>query len=378
MNIAVMMRPIDQENSGHHHYLKGVLEQLLNFDDDNTYILLYRSPKWYGLFSNYSKSKEILIKSSNKFVYDQIAAPLAAKKERVDIILHTKFSVPLISHCPVAMGLCEPAWYVWPEHYDPIDVIYQKLFLPIYIRKAKQLFPWTQFMADETRKYIKIPQSKITVTYGGINSNFRVIEDTDKLKKTRRKYGLPDKFILSVTRVIHPGYEKSQSFHEGKNVDTTVNAYLKLKDKIPHKLVLAGKKVREYLLSKNFDEKQLKDIVFLGLVSQNDLPCILNLADLFVIPSFYEGFGYALVEAMACGCAIVASQTGSCPEVGDDAVIFADPRSYEDFADKILNILESEKLRAHLKEKSKERARFFSWKNSACRILYGLQKAVTL
>src|SRR5262245_29674648 len=118
MNIAIMMRPIDQENSGFHAFMKGLIENMLKIDRKNTYLLLYRTKKFLDYFSSYKNAKPILVKAASKLLWDQIAVPYVAWKHRADIIFNPKFSVPLISHCPVVMGLHETAWWVWPQHYE--------------------------------------------------------------------------------------------------------------------------------------------------------------------------------------------------------------------------------------------------------------------
>jgi glycosyltransferase involved in cell wall biosynthesis len=195
-------------------------------DNTNTDLLLYRTQKWFGRFSEFKNVDEVIVKSPNKFLWDQIAVPLKAWKEKADIIYNPKFSVPLLSHCPVVMGLQEPAWWAWPDHYEYMDVIYQRVMLPIYCRKSKHLFSWSKFNLDETMKYLGRFFNNSSVVPPAPNNYFRQIEDKDALEDFRKNYHLPEKFILSVTRVDHPGLDKSNSFHPGKNVDTTLKAFI--------------------------------------------------------------------------------------------------------------------------------------------------------
>ena len=108
------------------------------------------------------------------------------------------------------------------------------------------------------------------------------------------------------------------------------------------------------------------------LTKRKLIPALYNLADLFVIPSFYEGFGFALVEALASGCAVVASHTGACPEISGGAALLADPHDPADFAGKMLAVLGNEDLRQELKRKSLARACVFDWDSAARLTLQGL------
>lgn len=157
---------------------------------------------------------------------------------------------------------------------------------------------------------------------------------------------------------------------------TEQNTFLMCRRKVPHELVIAGRGVREYLLERGWSDNDFKGVHFLGFVSSEDLPSIYNLSDLFVIPSFYEGCPSTLLEGMACGCPVVASRTGGCPDIGGDAPVYADPYSPEEFAEKILHLLGDENLRRELKKRSLQRAAFFSWEQTAKVTLEGLIRAV--
>jgi glycosyltransferase involved in cell wall biosynthesis len=371
MRIAVMMRAMDQD-SGFHAYVEGLIESMLGIDYDSRYLLLYRTTKWFGRFAAFKNATEVLLWAPHKLIWDQLAVPYRAYQERADIIFNPKFTVPLISSCPVAMVLAEPAPWIWPEHYERWDVRYMRTMLPLYCRKADHLFALSNFILEENRRYLGLPFDDTTVTYPAPSGYFRPIDDPASLERFRTMYQLPPRFILAVTRVDHPGLDKSRSWHPGKNVETTLRAFALCRDRIPHKLVIAGRRVHEYLLQAGWSSADFEGVHFLGFVPHKELPELYNLADLFVLPSFYEGFGFTLAEAMACRCPVIASQTGSCPEISGGAALLADPYDPSDFAQKMLAVLRDEDLRQELKKKSLERAAFFSWEETARLTLKGL------
>ncbi len=363
MKIAIMMRAMDQD-SGHQAIIMGLVENMLRIDQRNTYLLLYRTPRFLGKFADYPNAQEKLITAPHKLFWDQVAVPYHAWKEGADIIYNPKFSVPLISHCPVVMGLHEPAWWAWPEHYEWFDRNYMKLMLPIYIRKAKHLFPISQFVVDECKKYINHPFDHTTVVYPAPKPYFRRVTDKNRLAEIRHKYELPERFIFTVTRVDHPGLDKSDSFFPGKNVETTVRAFMEIRDAVPHELVIAGRRVRDFIKHIGISD-DLNKIRFLDFVPHTELPLLLNLADVFILPSYYESYSMALVEAMSCGCAIVASNTGACPEITAGAVLLADPYDAGDFSEKIKNVLSDDARRKELELKGLERSKYFTWERTA-------------
>jgi len=375
VKIAVMMRAMDQD-SGLRFFTEGLVENMLRIDEHNRYVLLYRDPKSFGRFAAYDNAKEVLVAAPHKLLWDQVAVPYRAWRERADIIFNPKFSVPLISHCPVAMGLQEPAWWVWPQHYEWLDRNYERRMLPMYCRKAAHIFPMSNFDLEESRKYLDLKLKSLTVTWAAASPSIRPIREASVLESIRERYSLPERFILSVTRVLHVGVDHSHSYFPGKNPETTLRAFLRCRREIVQQLVFAGKRVREYLVQAGFGEKDFEGVHFLEFVRHEDLAGLYGLADLFVIPSYYEGFGLTLLEAMTCGCPVVASRTGACPEIGGEAAIFADPFDPADFADKIRRVLRDERLRMALRGKGLQRAALFDWTASARNTILGLEEAV--
>jgi glycosyltransferase involved in cell wall biosynthesis len=376
VKIAIMMRAIDQD-SGFRAYVEGLVEAMLRIDQENTYLLLYRTPKWFGRFASFRNAEERMVKAPHKAFWDQVTVPYIAWKERVDVIFNPKFSVPFVSPCPVVMGLQEPAPWVEPEYYEWLDRVYQRIMLPIYCRKAAHLFPMAHFILEENRKLLGLPLENATVTHPAPQDHLRPADDPEALEEFRKRYGLPDKFILSVTRVDHPGLDRSTSFYPGKNPHTTLRAFLLCRDSIPHHLVVCGRRVREFFLHMGFTEADFERVQFINFVPFEELAKLLSLGDLIVHPPFYEGFGFTLLAAMASGCPAVASKTGTCPEVTGDAALLADPRDPPDVAARILMVLRDEDLRQELRTKGLQRAAQFTWEKTAWKTLEGLNEALS-
>lgn len=230
-------------------------------------------------------------------------------------------------------------------------------------------------------KYLDIPESKIHVTYLAPRNMFMSLDKTHPiLKETRSKYELPEKFVLYVGDINY-----------NKNIPTLINACSMAKVR----LVMVGKHAKEvddvlisqlttlkgprdyfrYLfglshpelahyknLAKMFEKNQ---VIRLGFVPDQDLVALYNLATIYCQPSYYEGFGLGVLEAMSCGCPVVSSKTSALTEVCGNAAIFANPRSKVEFSKKISKVINSPDLAKTLKQKGLIKAKEYSWKKTA-------------
>ncbi len=185
------------------------------------------------------------------------------------------------------------------------------------------------------------------------------------------KYEVTNRDFMKFVRA--GGYKKKIFWSdEGRNCRLIV-AFKKLKDttSLPHAMVIAGKKgwayngVRDLVNRLGIE----KDVIFLDYIDDNDLVLLYNTASLFIMPSLYEGFGLPVLEAMACGTPVVASNVSSIPEVLKDAGILVNPYDKDSICDGMFRVLTDVKLQEELREKSLKRAKFFSWEKTARLVL---------
>jgi len=173
---------------------------------------------------------------------------------------------------------------------------------------------------------------------------------------------LPSKMILNVG-----------TLEPRKNVVTLLRAFKELRGKgfDDYKLVIVGDKGWLYSqIFKEVEHSDLKqDILFLGVVMDEELPLLYNCADIFVYPSLYEGFGLPPLEAMACGIPVITSNISSLPEVIGDAGIMVDPTDVTSLCENMYNLLKDRELWYHMSNRGLERSKLFSWDNTAKKIL---------
>jgi glycosyltransferase involved in cell wall biosynthesis len=259
-------------------------------------------------------------------------------------------------------------WLVFPQNYYLLDRLYHKISLPFFCRKADSIISVSHDATRIAIERLRLPASKFATIHHGFRRDFRRVDSPSRRQAVRERYGLPERFILYVGRI-----------YPMKNVRGLVEAFAQLRDRIPHSLVIAG--VKHYKTEPDFaaiERHGLSDRVrATGFVEDADLPVLYSMADLFVLPSLYEGFGIPLLEAMACGCPIVTSTAGSCPEVAGDAAVLVDPSNPAAIAEGILKVLSDEDLAARLIARGYARVAQFSWERCASETLAVLRGLVS-
>lgn len=237
--------------------------------------------------------------------------------------------------------------------YDVFRTFYIKKTVPLFLKKIQCIMAVSNSTGNDITKYFGIDKNKITVNHNGYSPGILDGSPAD----FKAEWLNPDKkYILYVARIEHPG----------KNHMNLIKAYEKLPKKIKneYELVLAGRpwnrsaKVTEYAEASEDREK----IHFTGFLPDQELRGLYMKASIFVFPSFFEGFGLPLLEAMAAGLPTACSNTSSLPEVGGDAVLTFDPAQPDDISSKIMDIVNNEPLREKLIKKGKKRLEHFSWK----------------
>lgn len=340
-------------------YSKNIIKYLLDIDRDNHYILFYNNKDHLGLFGNLKNVTEIYVHKTNAIIWDQVLIPRMIRRWNIDLIFNTKFTVPIFSKAKKIMALHGASWFVHPEIYKKLDLLYVKKMMKIYCSKADFLISNSNLTKEDHHAILDVPLEKMETVYFAAGKDFRLINDLRILQDVKAKYNLPQKFLLTVT-----------SYDPGKNFGIILEAFSEVRKEEDIHLVVVGKNCYKFAEDYKLNSKNINNYVhFPGWIEHKELPIFYNLASVYLFPSVYETFGIPVIESLACGCPVVASNTGSIPEIVGDAAILIDPNNTQEFSQSIIRLLQDNALNKLYKERGFERAKNYSWERAAFQTL---------
>ena len=235
-------------------------------------------------------------------------------------------------------------------------------------RRADKIIAVSESTKNDLVELYKINPEKIKVIYSGVSLESGIWNLEFRVTKVKEKYNLPEKYILYLG-----------TLEPRKNIIGLIKAFeifkTKFKSRRRHpgmspsrfKLIIAGSKGWLYKnIFKTIENSPVKnDIIFTGFIDDEDKSVLYSLADLFIYPSFYEGFGFPPLEAMACGTPVITSNVSSIPETVGDAAITVNPYNLDELYRAMEMVLSDENLKNNLIKKGFVQAKKFSWQKCA-------------
>jgi glycosyltransferase involved in cell wall biosynthesis len=365
MRIGFSARGLSVRSGGVRQFIKSLVPALAEQVQDDELFVFYNQEKFLGLAP---ASNEVLIKGGNRIWWDFVLLPRALRKLRIDATIFPKNVVPFFTGCPGFVVVHDLAYFDDRlGAYPFLDTFYMRTLIPRSLRRAAGVFAVSENTKKDIIRYTSCDPGKITITYEAADDMYRPIKDRARLERIKQKYNLPESFIMYVG-----------SLSPRKNVIRLLEAFAGIREKIPHQLVLtASKSWKDSSVYAAMSRLNLQDRVHkLGYVEEQDMPALYNLADAYVYPSLYEGFGLPVLEAMQCGCPVVASDATSIPEVAGDAAMLVNPLDTQALADAVYRLLTDRELRNRLVAAGFEQAEKFSWHRCAQIILEKIRSTV--
>lgn len=300
------------------------------------------------------------------YLWMQRAFPRACRHTQADVAL-IQYMGPFRSPCPFVTLIHDTVWRTMPQTFPKRNRLVLDLFIPGTIRRAAAVVAGSAFAVGEIERHFPRATGKTHVVPYAIDDIFRPVTDPARLAEVRARYGLPEKYILSVG-LLQPR----------KNVEGLIEAYRMLihaEELRQYGLVITGKKgwMTGPLLAAA--ESLGNAVTFTGYVPDEDLPALYTMASCFVYPSLYEGFGLPPLEAMACGTPVVTSNVASLPEVCGDAATLVPPQDHRAIAAAVLQALTEQHVRESMVRRGLEQAAKYNWVESARRLVRVLREA---
>lgn len=265
---------------------------------------------------------------------------------------------PTSKKCRKIITFHDLSFEYYPEFFSFSRNLWHKLMRPKkQAQEADIIISVSESTKDDLINLYKIDPNKIKVIYPGVGDEFKKMDLAETLK-TKEKYNLPEKFILYFG-TIEPR----------KNIDGIIKAFDLLKENLKSdiKLVIAGSPGWLYkdVFRAAKESKFEKDIIFMGFIEKKDKPSLYNLASLFVYPSYFEGFGFPPLEAMACGVPTIVSNCTSLPEVAGQGALLVNPYNINELFVVMKEVLTNKSLSDDLANRGLSQAKKFNWDSCA-------------
>jgi len=360
MRIGMEISPLIWERTGIQNYILGLLGGLAEEGGEHTYILYTNRPLPFdpGLPENFSIS--VVDRPSPRFqLWFQLTLPILMKRDGLDLFHGLFYRLPLVLPVPSVLTVHDLSGYKMPELHT-LKTHMVNLMYPLFVKRATRMIAVSGATASELERHFPGSSLKTDVIHEAAPEAFNPVTDEDILAGIRTRYSLPDKFILFLG-----------TLEPRKNLSGLIDAFTAIADDIPQSLVITGSiGWKSAPLLEKLENSSLRDRIHLtGYVDGSDIPALLSMADVFVYPSLYEGFGIPVLEAMACGAPVVTSSVSSMPEVAGDAALLADPRSSSAIAEALRRFALNPVLRDEYSALGLRRASEFSWRKAAAQTL---------
>lgn len=357
MKIGIYARGLSEKFGGVKEYIKATTQALIDHVSYDLEIFILHNCNRKQFSHSKQKVKEIIIPSKSKALCDFFLAPKIINQFNLDLVWFPKNVIPFFVQTKKVLTIHDLAYY-FPrlKAYRPIDTFYMKLMIRNSCRRADKIITVSNNTKKDLIKILDVKEEKIRVIYEAADSKYRVIKNKQNLNQIKNKYQLKTPFILAIGKPS-----------PRKNIVRTLKAFGIIKNSVPHNLVITGKILP--LAEKIIKKLNTTRIRYIKIVPEDDLPYLYNLADFFIYPSLYEGFGLPILEAQSCGCPVICSNTSSLPEVAATSVLYINPYRTNDMVVKMKDLAQNKNLKKQLATKGFKNAKRFSLKKSAERLL---------
>lgn len=355
MRFSVDAHAIGQHLTGNETYVRNLLQGFSSLDKESEFFAyVSRESALHEIPSRFSTH----LVAENPFVRLGFDLPRRIRQDRPDL-LHVQYTGPLFCRVPLVVSVHDVSFLKFPEYFTRSRAMQLRFTVKRTVKRAARVFTPSEFSRHSIIHAYRLDPEKVLVMPNGVSSLFHPISRQAAQRWVTSRLGFTFPFILSV------GDLQPRKNHIG-----LIRAFQELITAFPqlnHHLVLTGKEtwhsktIRDAAKNSGMGDR----IHFTGFVEDDDLVRLYGSCEMFIYPSFYEGFGIPILEAMACGRAVACSNTSAMPEVADSAALLFNPDSVPEMVRAMRDLLLDSELRARMERLGSHRAALFSWENTA-------------
>ena len=368
MKIGIDARFFRPSTGGLSRYTRNLLKYLFHLAPEIEWVVFLTTEDKKEFDLKGDNIEKVIVDIPHYSLKEQYLLPRILNSYHLDLVHFTNFNHPIFYKGPFVVTIHDLTMFAYPAPRQ--RVFFRRLPFIWTLKKALQrsqkIFVPSQATANDLDIYFAAQREKIVVTPEGVEPVFRPLVPQQKKENQlilQQKLGIQTPYILFVSQ-----------WRPHKGILELLDAYevLKYRWKIPINLVLVGSPHPAFPEIASCVEKvqrKATGIFTPGFVQEEELVLLYQMAKVFVLPSFYEGFGLPVLEAMASGVPVVCSQSSALPEVGGQAVFYCDPYRYHTIAKGLKKVLTDRNLQSKLRAEGLKRAHLFNWKKMAKMVL---------
>jgi glycosyltransferase involved in cell wall biosynthesis len=354
--------------TGTEGYSLHLIQALLALDQRNEYTLYFNQAPAPGLLAQGPRCRHRVMPFSRLWTHLRLSAELAAHPP--GLLLVPAHVLPLIHPRRSVVTIHDLGYLHEPQAHRPLDRLYLDFSNRFHVRAATRLLAISQATKDDLVSRYGVAPERVAVTYLAAGEDMHPVDDPTRVAGVKSNRGIMGDYLLYVG-----------TLQPRKNLTRLVQAFAPVAIQQPGlQLVIAGKKGWRYdeIFAQVHRLGLEGRVLFTGYVVSEDLPALYTGALAFVFPSLYEGFGMPVLEAMACGAPVVASNTSSLPEVAGDAALLVDPTDVAALSAALSRMAGDAALRCELRGRGLVQAARFSWDRCARETLAAMNEAMAL
>lgn len=386
MKIAIDLTQIPADKTGVGIYALNLFREMLKInsvsnkfhfflftqDDDDTFLNLVKKNNNTTLIPvKHSLFRKLL----PRLFFEQVLLPRKCRKLKVDLIFSTHYTIPYFTKIKRVVAFHDTTFYRFPKLHQKIKLLYFKTLIPFSIKKSSAIISVSLSTKNDLINHFNgLDPDKITVIHHGTDC-FKANEKEKEIfcGKTLEKYGLKRSEYFLFVGTLEPRKNITgllEAFHHLRQSDKAVEE--------KYKLVIVGKK--GWFYNEIFETTRKLNlenaVIFTGYVEEEEKQALLLNASLFIYPSFYEGFGIPILEAMAGGTPVITSNVSALPEVAGDAAVLINPHQWEEISSAMSTLLGDGTLYEELRQKGLAQAGKFSWERTAEKTMELIEKTI--